>query len=303
VTAPADGLPARDNLVGGRGVPAIGDPGRAAREMGAGPPPEIPAVADHVLSEYSTDSLEIRAASVRGLMHRYQREPRQDAFSVVHEPATGTTIVVVCDGVGSLPRSHEAAAYVVDRLPMHYWTHRNLDTAVKAVNSGLQELAAQAVSGLGPDDDPDDHGMATTLVAVAIVPGADGRVAHIVRSDDSTVWHLGPDRTWSMKSVDADPDVAVHTGSVRALPAAAPRLHHVDITFDGGALFVMTDGVGKPLEHSAGVRAALGSWWSSPPTIFEFGREVGFASKTHMDDRTVVGVWVRPAADVAERPG
>jgi Protein phosphatase 2C len=277
-------------LVGGRGVPGIGDPGRAARELPAGFPPAAPAVPDHVLAEYATDDLEIRAASVRGLLHRYREQPRQDAFSVVHDPASDTTVVVVCDGVGSLPRSHEAAAFVVDRLPMHYWAHRDWDTAVKAVNAELHDLATRAVAAVDPAD-RDAHRMATTLVAVAIDRTPDGRRARIVRSDDSTVWRLTPDGTWMPAAADGPEAAGVHTGSVRALPAPSPRLHHTEVPFADGALFVMTDGVGTPLENAAEVRATLAGWWSSPPPIFRFGSQVGFARKTHMDDRTVVGVW------------
>ncbi|HEX5407648.1 MAG TPA: protein phosphatase 2C domain-containing protein [Pseudonocardiaceae bacterium] len=263
--------------VGGRGIPAIGNPGRAACELPAGEPPATPMVADHALAEFATSELEIRAASIRGLMHRYRAQPRQDAFSVVHEQSSNTTLVVVCDGVGSLPRSHEAAALVVDRLPGHFWTHRDWTAAVKAVNEELQEIA--------------EHVMATTVVAAAITPGPAGWRLQIVRSDDSTVWALSPDGTWSPVSADAGADTAVHTGSVRALPAATPKLHETDTVLDGIALFVMTDGVDGPLRDAPEVRETLADWWSSPPTVFDFGSQVGFARKTHMDDRTVVGIW------------
>jgi hypothetical protein len=283
--------------VGRRGVPAIGDPGRAARELGAGFPPSSPAVPDHLLTEHATDELEIRAASVRGLMHRYREQPRQDAFSIVHEPASGTTLVVVCDGVGSLPRSHEAAAFVADRLPAHYWLHRNWDAAVTAVNAELRELATEIVAGDDPGGRPggrDARRMATTLVAVALVTTAEGRRARIVRSDDSTVWHLAPCGTWTPVAAPDAGAGSVHTGSVRALPAICPRLHHAEIPFADGALFVMTDGVGLPLETTAEVRDTLAAWWSAPPPIFRFAGQVGFARTTHLDDRTVVGVWVIP---------
>lgn len=280
----------RPSLVGGRGVPAIGVAGRAACELPAGEPPTDPTVADHALSEFSTSDLEIRAASIRGLMHRYHGQPRQDAFSVVYDRVSDTTVVVVCDGVGSLPRSHEAAAFVVDRLPSHFWTHRDWAAAVKAVNTELQELVDRLRTDLNPVE-WDPNGMATTVVAAAISPGPAGRRVEIVRSDDSTVWALSSSGTWTVVSADTDVDSAVHTGSVHALPTASPRLHYAEITFDGGALFVMTDGVDGPLRGAAEVRETLATWWSSPPTIFDFGSQVGFARKTHMDDRTVVGVW------------
>lgn len=286
----------RPPLVGGRGVPALGFPGRAACELPAGEPLDAPMVPDHALSEYSTSELEIRAASIRGLMHRYRGQPRQDAFSVAYDRASETTVVVVCDGVGSMRRSHEAAAFVVDRLPSHYWAHRDWTAAVKAVNAELQEVVDRLRADLDPAE-WDTNRMATTVVAAAIAPGPVGRCAQIVRSDDSTVWTLASDGMWTAVSAETDVDAAVHTGSVRALPAASPRLHHLEIAFDDGALFLMTDGVGDPLEGAAEVREILATWWSSPPPIFDFGSQVGFARKSHMDDRTVVGVWTRTEAD------
>lgn len=288
--ATADRLP----VVGARGVPAIGEPGRAACELPAGEPPAVSSVADHVLSEFLVGDLEIRAASVRGLMHRYRGEPRQDTFSVVYDRPSDTIVVVVCDGVGSLPRSHEAAAFVTDRLPSLYWTHRDWTAAMNAVNTELQDVVDGIRAGLDPADQNANR-MATTVVAAAVSSSTNGRCVDIVRSDDSTAWTLSPKGFWSEVADLEKLDGAVHTGSVRALPAAVPRLRHAHISFDEGALFIMTDGVDGPLRGAAEVRDALGEWWATPPTIFDFGRQVGFARKTHLDDRTAVGVWIKDA--------
>ncbi|MDS0132734.1 MULTISPECIES: protein phosphatase 2C domain-containing protein [unclassified Amycolatopsis] len=247
---------------------------------------------DHVLSEHSTPELEIRAASVRGLLHRYLGKPRQDGFSVVRDPLSGTVVVVVCDGVGSLPRSQEAAAFVVDRLPAHYLSTRDWEKAVGMVNAELAAFVEQVHAGLSPDERT-DQGMATTVVAVAITPGQGGLQVDFVRSDDSTAWVLSGASTWSELAGDAEAEGALHTGSVRALPTGEPKLRLTQTVLDGGALFVMTDGVDGPLRGSAEVRAELAEWWCAPPPIFDFGSQVGFGRKGHLDDRTVVGLWVR----------
>jgi hypothetical protein len=292
VSEVAGGAP-RTPLVGERGSPAIGDPGRAARELSAGEPPAAFDVPDHVLSEYSTPELEIRAASVRGLLHRYLRKPRQDAFSVVRDPASGTVVVVVCDGVGSLPRSHEAAAFVVDRLPALYLADRDWAKAVGAVNTELRLFVEQHRADLDQEE-YDDNGMATTVVAMAVSPMAEGLQVDVVRSDDSTAWWLTPEGEWSEIAETMGAEGDLHTGSVRALPTEEPRLWLAQTEVHRGALFVMTDGVDGPLRGAADVRACLAEWWCSPPPIFEFGSQVGFGRKGHLDDRTVVGVWVRP---------
>lgn len=279
--------------VGGRGTLCIGLPGRAAMELGAGLPPSLPSVSDYSLSECSTGGLEIRAASLRGLLHRYRKQPRQDDFSVVHDPVSGITLIVVCDGVGSLPRSEQAAAFVTGRLSTYYLDERDWIRAVRKVNTELQDFAQAARQRLGSENDPAETGMATTVVAVAIESGPAGHVAHLVWSDDSTGWTLSVDGDWACLTAQPDDaDGEIHTGSVRALPAPTPRLKVTTVPLDKGCLFIMTDGVGFPLATSSDVRDTLARWWIAPPDIFTFGRQVGFARQSHMDDRTVVGVWV-----------
>jgi hypothetical protein len=287
------GALSRIPLVGGRGSPAIGVPGRAACELPAGEPPTEPGVPDHVLSEHSTPHLEIRAASVRGLLHRHLGKPRQDAYSVSRDPMSDTLVMVVCDGVGSMPRSHEAAAFVVDRLPALYLATRDWETAVGSVNAELRAYVEQIRADLEPEE-YDENSMATTVVAVAVSPTPEGLQVDFVRSDDSTAWLLSPEGEWSELAGTTGTESEVHSGSVRALPTNEPRLRLAQTRLDGGALFVMTDGIDGPLRGATEVRAHLAEWWGSPPPIFDFGSQVGFGRKGHMDDRTVIGIWVRP---------
>ncbi|WP_327006837.1 protein phosphatase 2C domain-containing protein [Dactylosporangium sp. NBC_01737] len=293
------------------GVPAIGLAGRAASELPAGPPPALSGAADHELSACSLPGMEVRAASVRGLMHRYREEPRQDCFSLVPDDRTGGLLVTVCDGVGSLKRSQEAASFVAARAPREFLACGSWSKAIAAVNEGLTELAEGALASAPPGSHTPDFGMSTTFVGVAVSseperPDADGTSAgagptgwavSIAWTDDSTVWLLR-DGQWTnltpagASSADADP--SIHSTRVRALPHPDPQVKTVEMIIDQGALFVMTDGVGVPLESASEVRGTLAGWWSTPPDVFTFGRQVGFARKGHQDDRTVVGVWLAP---------
>lgn len=276
---------------------AIGEPGRAATQLGAGLPPRFPDSADHELSECQVPGATVRAASVRGLLHRYRDQPRQDRFSLVFDPRTRTLIVTVCDGVGQFALSQEAAAFVAQDVPRAYLVHRDWSVAVAEVNERLKDFVATTADRPHLDHVPDGVRMATTLAAAAINLDPDDRYASVAWTDDSSAWLLaGPQ--WHNLTPDPDAagdDSGLHSGRVKALPHADPRLRTAEYRIDDHPLFLMTDGVGVPLEGSAQVRETLADWWAAPPDVFTFAQQVGFARKGHMDDRTVVGVWFEAA--------
>ena len=284
-----DGGPAYDAY---SGIPSIGVPGRAATELPAGRPAGSGDSADHELSASSFPGVEVRAASIRGLMHRYRQEPRQDRFSLFHRETSDTLIVSVCDGVGSLDLSHEAAAFVAHWMPHAYVLHEDWPKAIGEVNERLGQYAADTAGGAREGSEPHTYGMATTFVGVAVALSARPRTASIAWTDDSTVWLLDEDG-WTKLTQDpaAAASGSLHHTSIRALPHPEPRHHTIEVPVDHGALFVMTDGVGVPLEGAAEVRRTLAQWWAAPPDPFTFARQVGFARRSHMDDRTVVGIW------------
>ena len=251
-------------------------------ELPAGRPPGTPDSADHELSACALPGVQVRAASIRGLLHRYRDQPRQDRFSLVHDEAGDTLVVTVCDGVGSRLRSQEAAAFVTRYLPGAYLASRRWAAAVEQVNerlTGYADRAAGLAAALG--EDPGRHGMATTFAALAVRPGA--RTASIAWTGDSTVWWLADGRWTNLTPGEPTP--------FSALPSPEPRIKTVEAPAGRGALFVVTDGIGGPLDESGEVRDALAEWWSAAPDLFTFGSQVAFARKTQIDDRTAVGVW------------
>lgn len=281
------------------GVPAIGVPGRAALELPAGPPPEVGDCADHELSEYSFPGVQVRVASIRGLLHRYRAEPRQDRYSIVHDAATDTLIVSVCDGVGSLRLSHEAAGLVAREMPRSYRSHGEWPAAIHEINQRLTGYADE-LARIAQEAESADSGMATTFVGAAICLTGP-RTASIAWTDDSTVWSLVKGE-WSKLTADPAADAGtvdgsgaagsgLHTGGVRALPHPRPRFRTVEVPVGTGALFVMSDGVGVPLEGAREVQDTLADWWATAPDVFTFASQVGFARKSHLDDRTVAGLW------------
>lgn len=276
-------------------VLTIGEPGRAATEIGPRAPAHYPESADHELSECEVPGAQVRAASIRGLMHRYKRKPRQDRFSIVYDDTTSTLVITVCDGVGQFDLSQEAAGFVAADMPRAYLLHRDWHTAVAEVNQRLADFAGSALDRTRLCPAPADPRMATTLAAVAIRMEPEAKpVCSIAWTDDSSVWLLDGGVWEPLSDEDNEQDAELHSTKVRALPHTEPRLSVIERRLTGGALFVLTDGVGEPLKNARQVRETLAQWWAAPPDVFTFARQVGFARRTKVDDRTAVGVWFDP---------
>jgi Protein phosphatase 2C len=280
---------------------AIGDPGRAALETPDGPPPARIGPADVELSAAALPGVLIRAASIRGLQHRARRTLRQDAFALGRHAVRGQAeqaVVIVCDGVGSLDRSDYAAVLVSRRLAEYGADGMSWPDAFGYANEELYKVASAA-------DEAGAGGMATTAVAVTVAREGGTWAGQAAWVGDSTLWHLGDDLRWSLVtgSQRRDGEEDYHSSGVRPMPTRDGSCTWCSFRIRGGALFVMTDGVGNPLLWSAEVRSALASWWTRPPDPFTFAAQVGFARKTHVDDRTVVGIWPDWNDEDASREG
>jgi Protein phosphatase 2C len=264
--------------------PAIGNPGRAALEVPDGPPPAVVGPADIELSAASLPGIGIRAASVRGVQHRSRHTVRQDAFAL-GQFADTVAVAAVCDGVGSLDRSDYAAALASRHLARHGIAGTPWPDAFAAVNTELTKAAAEFEA-------TSSGAMATTALAVSVSWSNGWWLGEAAWVGDSPLWHLGDDGGWRPITLDIGADgQGYHSSGVRPLPTADGSCSWCSFRCPGGALFAMTDGVSNPLAWSSDVQATLASWWARPPDPLTFAAQVGFARKTHIDDRTVVGIW------------
>lgn len=273
---------------------AIGTPGRAALELPPGPPSARIGPADVELSTASLPGLVIQAASLRGLQHRANGTVRQDAFTLGRRDVVGEdsqAIAVVCDGVGSLHRSDEAALLVSRRLAELAATGVPWPDAFACANDELRKVAEQAAEPAS--DGTNAPIMATTAVAVTVRRSVGSWTGEAAWVGDSTLWHLDEAGQWRLISgsaVEGEDDV-YYSGRVQALPSRDGACDWCGFRVHGGALFVVSDGVGNPLRWSQEVAETLADWWARPPDPFVFAAQVGFARRGHMDDRTVVGIW------------
>ena len=221
------------------------------------------------------------------------------------EPDAPRAVAVVCDGVGSLGRSHEAARLVSRMLA---GAGRNVVPWPKAfaqANEDVRALLAQTPSC--PGDDADLNGMATTALAASVHRVADTWMLTSAWVGDSSLWHLSAAGEWSLLAgaVPEDDD-AFHSSGVRPLPSPDGACAEDEFSVSGGAIFLMSDGVANPLKWSREVRETLAGWWARPPDPFTFAAQVSFARRSHIDDRTVVGIWPDSGVESqtgSQRPG
>jgi Protein phosphatase 2C len=278
------------------GLWAVGDPGRAALEVGDGHPTWASDQSDIAVSSAAIDGVVIRAASVRGLLHRRHDEPRQDAYALATRRASArpdAVVAAVCDGVGWAPRSHVASRGVAVSLVEAAAAGAGWDAAFAQANAVLSaRIAAE------PADADGRPTMATTAVALVLEREAGRWHGQVAWVGDSTCWHVDVDGRWTeLTGAHGDEEQAFYSTAVAPLPSQDGRCRQVSLALDGGAVFLLTDGVANPLAWSVDVQDALADWWAAAPDPLTFAGQVGFARKGHMDDRTAVGLWLPPAGE------
>jgi len=308
---------------------SIGEPGQAFRQVRPSLP-FFPAWPDSVSDGGTAGGLAIRAASVRGLHHRYDGKPRQDSYGAALSDDGQWLIAVVADGVGNGSKSQDAAALVsrhgprlireqlasasaashptshstsIDPSDLDWWSvFEQLATII--VKHGQQTLETPSSDGGTRGTVPSAREVASEMASTATfaichtAPSVqDGWKVTVASQGDSPVWALSAGGSWrrlaGSKSAGAD---GLATSKVLALPLLpAERGTHpvtTEILAPDCTLLLMSDGVGDPLwEADDDVALTLGRAWARPPLQHQFTAQIGFGRKGFDDDRTVVGVW------------
>jgi len=240
----------------------------------------------------------LRAASVAGGQHRRQRTVRQDSFAIAELDA-GVLVMAVGDGVGSFPYSHFAAAWAcqaackllsdeIARCPD--LTALLPEAMLSPVNDGLFALQTALTVEF-----------ATTLVIGAVsINEADNALVWLARVGNSTAVTLskspeGAPKWHFLFGDQAEGQGGIATTRTKALPTQHLTHEHTLIELPRDtALFLLTDGIRTPLELSPSAREGLGQRWFTPPAPLDFASHVSFNRRGELDDRTAVGVWIRP---------
>lgn len=278
------------------GVPVLGVQPRVL-EISQGEPPDRSWPADVATSSCCTNVLQVRAASVRGFMHRARHGPRQDAFAVRQSDA-GSVILVVCDGVGSLPTSEIAAQLICDSLPSLFLESGNWAEAIAKVSEQV-DAADQAERQIRGELEAT---MASTVVACHVGATTEGLLSvSYACVGDAELWSLQEGQWRPLVGAEHDSD-GFYATKTKALPSSDPSVLTGQAELQAGALFLFTDGVSVPLSMGADVQETLAQWWSEPPDPFTFASQVGFARRGFMDDRTAIGVWLSAPSDAPANP-
>jgi serine/threonine protein phosphatase PrpC len=298
---------------------AIGDPGQAAAVVVPRLDAEWPDEHDTVLDGVTVPApggrpgVVVRAASVRGLSHRYSGKVRQDAYAFRVSAEGSYLVAAVADGVSAGPESH-VAAQIAARSGVGLVTgsiegygEAGFDPVAFNWNGIVFGLSQRIEDHVRHDLDPTDATtmtprdiaavMATTIVVglVGLEPQPDGsRLVHTVRIGDASAWVLRQGRGWEALGAVGDGGAVIADSATQALPVVTGRPLEVvtRAILPGDAFVLMTDGIGDPLGSGRGqVGAALADAWATPPPLLQFAAQVDFARKSFDDDRTVLAVW------------
>jgi serine/threonine protein phosphatase PrpC len=293
----ANGASGRRRARLARGPLVIGDPALAIDVL---LPPGDPYRADTLADGGRAFGLELRAASVRGMLKRYTGTPRQDDICLrLHEP-TRTLIAAVADGVSDVPRADMAAALAA-RQAAAVVAHQLdggageldwrdvFDQAAWALieehrrHSGDQEAGVEEAVG----------SLATTLVVAAVTAEDGSARVQLAAAGDSPGLMLRGDQFRVVMAEPEDGD-GLLGGGVQALPRIPRGPVQSSCTLEPGEMLLLcTDGLAVPLGDGRGeVGRVLARELARPPDPIDFARLLDFSRATYDDDRSLVAVWM-----------
>jgi hypothetical protein len=252
---------------------------------------------DTVADGWASGHFAVRAASVRGYLHRFRGTPRQDDVALAVHADTGTLVLAIADGVSSAVHAHVGAAVVCRFAVETLLDALDAATAVDwaaLLRGAAWALVEQAQRQLGlaePDPASAEEAMSTTLLAGLVRPAAGGGVdASLVQVGDASAWLL---RGGTFTTVIRGKPETVLPSSVAALPRVPTTVEPIEIAVPpDGVLLVGTDGLGDAIGAGGGELGALfAEHLTTAPPPLGLAHLLDFSRETFDDDRTLVAVW------------
>lgn len=255
------------------------------------------------------DGIEVRSASIRGRTHRYEGSVRQDSCNIASISGVSDSYLFLCvaDGLGSYPKSHIAAresslsaAENFKDLLREAVSLESIDAniIIERIECHLLELLRRQEANRNLSLREVGERMRTTLSIALIrnIPNEEGvRHGKTFTIGDTSAWILQKEGSWKPITPVKGANTDVFSSSVSAIPSfsGVTFAEREFVLRKGDAFFLMSDGIGDPLGDGSGlVGEALGAQLRTAPDIYDFARICDFARRTHMDDRTLVGIWM-----------
>ncbi|WP_084505795.1 protein phosphatase 2C domain-containing protein [Nocardia harenae] len=260
--------------------------------------------ADTLIDGWSCGPFTIRAASLRGHLHRYNGAPRQDDLAVAVTEDRQRLVVAVADGVSGAPHSHvgssSAVRYAVQWLAdpaAGRADETNWDALFKNTAWMLTERAAAVLSLEQVDAEEAERALATTLTCVVCEQDQHGGLRAVVSGvGDSGAWVLDEDGFLPVLGGKEASASGLASSAVSGLPRVPNEAVSTSVVIrPGQVLLVGTDGFGDPLGSGDGEVGGLFTAVLSGrvPSQIEFAHALDFSRETFDDDRTLVAIWPR----------
>ncbi|MFR9769754.1 protein phosphatase 2C domain-containing protein [Nocardia sp. SC052] len=260
--------------------------------------------ADTMIDGWSRGPFTVRAASVRGYLHRYNGAPRQDDFAVTAAPDRDRLIVAVADGVSAARYSHIGSTTAVryatqwlEEQPVEALGDIGWQSLFQNTAWMLTERAAAVLSLAQADAEQAEQVLATTLTCVVCESDADGALSAVLAGvGDSGAWLLSDERFVPVLGGKQSSDSGLTSSAVSGLPRVPNEVEPISVTVEPGqVLLVGTDGFGDPLGGGDGEVGALFAsvLAGRVPSHLEFAHTLDFSRETFDDDRTLVAIWPR----------
>lgn len=258
---------------------------------------------DAVLDGWANEYCVIRAASLRGMSHRYYGKPRQDDISIRSRNDLPAVIVTVADGVSSVSHAHiastAAARYTTQWLMQEKSINYSAIDWERLMSHASEALVKQAESieaDIGRQLSDVLRVVATTVVCAVLFPSPDSDLlqVEIASVGDSGAWIIEQGEITLICGGKKDDNSDIYDGSTRCLPDVSPCLEKKSLQISrNDVLLIGTDGFGDPLGDGT---SQVGKLFSSVlskriPSIIEFGHMLDFTLKTYCDDRSLVAIW------------
>ncbi|MEU6582473.1 protein phosphatase 2C domain-containing protein [Nocardia sp. NPDC046763] len=257
---------------------------------------------DTVIDGWSHGGFTIRAASLRGHLHRYNGAPRQDDLAITVPGDRGRLAIAVADGVSAARHSHigstAAVRYATQWLESEA-TGELSDIAWRSLFENtawtLIEHAATVLSTPDTDAAQAELALATTLTCVVCEANNDGTLSAVIAGvGDSGAWLLSDGVFHPVWGGKEPTDAGLTSSAVSGLPRVPDDIRPVELViWPGDVLLVGTDGFGDPLGGGTGVVGGLfrDTLAHRVPAPIEFAHVLDFSRETFDDDRTLVAVW------------